>query len=65
MNKLKISCGILNGYCGCCKLISQLMECLVETILVLLCIPFIPILCMFAACEEKAETEELDKLIQL
>lgn len=65
MNKLKASLGLIGGYWACCNLIWQLIECLVETILVILCIPFTPIICLFAACEkEEAEPEELDTLVK-
>ena len=63
--KLKVSLGLLNGYCGCCNFIWGLIECLLEIILIITCIPFVPILCMFAACEkEEAEPEELDTLVK-
>lgn len=63
--KLKVSLGLLNGYCSICYLVGAVVECLIETVFVLACLPFTPILCLIAACErEEAEPEELDKLVQ-
>ena len=59
MSKLKAGLFVFSAYWNCCEFIWGLLECLIETAFVLICLPFVPFLCVADALFGKPDMKPM------